>query len=190
MGQLIEALLRLSRVARMELRRDAVDLSGLASVAARDLQERDSGRNVEFTIASGVIAMGDANLLRVVLDNLLGNAWKFTAKRDRARIEFGVETGAGEPVYRVRDNGVGFDMRYAAKLFGPFQRLHAAHEFPGTGIGLATVQRVVHRHGGRVWAESAPGQGTAIRFTLGGEAQTGERDGLADSPGGEAEVRD
>jgi PAS domain S-box-containing protein len=199
MGQLIDALLRLSRVARMELRRSAMDLSGLARMVARDLEERDSGRKVEFAIAGGVRATGDANLLRVVLENLLGNAWKFTAKRKDARIEFGVETGSGEPVYRVRDNGAGFDMKYAGKLFGPFQRLHSASEFPGTGIGLATVQRVVHRHGGRVWAESAAGQGTTIRFTLGGEAETGELDGpagegasrsAADSPAGGAEVRD
>jgi PAS domain S-box-containing protein len=198
MGQLIDALLRLSRVARMELRRSAVDLSRLARMVARDLQECDSGRKVEFAIAGGVRVTGDAELLCIVMENLLGNAWKFTGKREDARIEFGVETGGGEPVYWVRDNGVGFDMRYAGKLFSPFQRLHEAHEFPGTGIGLATVQRVVRRHGGRVWAESAAGQGTAIRFTLGGEAQDEKRDNTeertscaaADSPGGEAEVRD
>ncbi len=118
----------------------AVDLSNLARMVARDLAERDSGRSVEFVIAGGVSALGDANLLRVVLENLLGNAWKFTGKREDARIEFGVETGGGEPVYWVRDNGAGFDMQYAGKLFSPFQRLHAASEFPGTGIGLATVQ--------------------------------------------------
>jgi len=190
MGQLIDALLRLSRVVRMELRRNPVDLSKLARMVARDLEQCGSGRKVEFAIAAGVRAVCDANLLRVVLENLLGNAWKFTGKREDARIEFGVETGGGGPVYRVRDNGVGFDMKYADKLFSPFQRLHSASEFPGTGIGLATVQRIVRRHGGRVWAESAAGQGTTIRFTLGGEGQTGEQDGLADSPGGEAEVRE
>jgi PAS domain S-box-containing protein len=198
MGQLIDALLRLSRVARMELRRSAVDLSRLARVVARDLEERDSGRKVEFAIGGNVRATGDANLLRVVLENLLGNAWKFTGKREDPRIEFGVETGGGGPVYSVRDNGAGFDMQHAGKLFSPFQRLHAASEFPGTGIGLATVQRVVHRHGGRVWAESAAGQGTTIRFTLGGEGQDEKQDNTeggtscaaADSPGGEAKVRD
>jgi PAS domain S-box-containing protein len=199
MGQLIDALLRLSRVARMELRSSAMDLSRLARMVAGDLEERDPGRKVEFAIAEGVRAVGDANLLRVVLENLLGNAWKFTGKREVARIEFGVETGGGEPVYRVRDNGAGFDMKYADKLFSPFQRLHSASEFPGTGIGLATVQRAVRRHGGRVWAESAAGQGTAIYFTLGGEGQTGGQDGpteggtsgaAADSPGGEAEIRE
>ncbi|MCX6635929.1 MAG: ATP-binding protein, partial [Acidobacteria bacterium] len=198
MGQLIDALLSLSQVARMELRRNAMDLSGLARMVARDLEESDSGRKVEFAIAGGVRAVGDANLLRIVMENLLGNAWKFTGKREHARIEFGVATGGGGPVYRVRDNGVGFDMKYAGKLFSPFQRLHGASEFPGTGIGLATVQRVVRRHGGRVWAESAAGQGTAIRFTLGGEAQDEKRDNTeggtscaaAGSPGDEAEVRE
>jgi len=198
MGQLIEALLRLSRVARMELHSSVVDLSKLARMVARDLAERDSGRRVEFAIAGGVSALGDANLLRVVLENLLGNAWKFTDKREDARIEFGVETGRGAPVYWVRDNGAGFDMQYVGKLFSPFQRLHPASEFPGTGIGLATVRRVVHRHAGRVWAESAAGQGTTIRFTLGNAAQTGKPDGpagdgtsraAAERPGGEAEVR-
>jgi light-regulated signal transduction histidine kinase (bacteriophytochrome) len=176
-----------------------VDLSKLARKVARDLEERDSGRRVEFAIAGGVRAVGDARLLRVVLENLMGNAWKFTLKREHARIEFGVETGGGEPVYRVRDNGAGFDMQHAGKLFSPFQRLHPASEFPGTGIGLATVHRVVHRHAGRVWAESAAGQGTTIRFTLGWKAQTGEPDGpageatslaAADRPGGEAGVRE
>jgi light-regulated signal transduction histidine kinase (bacteriophytochrome) len=199
MGQLIDALLLLSKVARMELRRNAMDLSGLARMVARDLEQGDSGRKVEFMIAEGVRAMGDANLLRVVLENLLGNAWKFTAKREDARIEFDVETAGGGPVYRVRDNGVGFDMKYAGKLFSPFQRLHPASEFPGTGIGLATVHRVVQRHGGRVWAESAAGQGTTIRFTLGGKKQNGKQDNpteggtscaAAGSPGSEAEVRE
>lgn len=198
MGQLIDALLRLSRVARMGLRRSAVDLSGLARMVVRDLEARDPGRKVEFAIAGGVRAVGDATLLHVVMENLLGNAWKFTGKREDARIEFGVETGGGEPVYWVRDNGAGFDMKYAGKLFSPFQRLHGVHEFPGTGIGLATVQRVVHRHAGRVWAESVAGQGTTIRFTLGGEGQDEKQDNTergtsgaaAGNPGGEAEVRE
>ena len=176
MGLLIDALLHLSRVSRTELRTGAVDLSALARMVARELQERDPQRSVGFVIAEGVTARGDFTLLRVALENLLGNAWKFTGKWEDARIEFGVETAGGWPVYMVRDHGAGFDMQYAGKLFGPFQRLHEAAEFPGTGIGLATVQRVVRRHGGRVRAESALGQGTAIHFTLGGEEQDGKED--------------
>ncbi len=199
MGQLIDALLHLARMSRMELRRSQVDLSELARTVARELQDLDPRRKVEFGIAEGIEARGDATLLRVVLQNLLGNSWKFTGKREDARIEFGVETNGGWPVYSVCDNGAGFDMKHADKLFGPFQRLHRAAEFPGTGIGLATVQRLVRRHGGRVWAESAPGRGTAIRFTLGGEEQNGKPDDpagggtpgdAADSPGGEAKVLD
>jgi DNA-binding response OmpR family regulator len=199
MGLLIDALLHLSRVSRTELRMSAVDLSALARSVAREFEERDPQRKVEFVIAGGIKARGDPTLLRAVLENLLGNAWKFTGKREDARIEFSVETNGGWPVYSVRDDGVGFDMKYAGKLFGPFQRLHGEAEFPGAGIGLATVQRVVRRHGGRVWAESALGRGTAIRFTLGGEEQNGKQDGpagggppcaVAASPGGEADVRD
>ncbi|MGH2524756.1 MAG: sensor histidine kinase, partial [Anaerolineales bacterium] len=117
----------------------------------------------------GAVVTGDARLLRVMLENLLGNAWKFTGKRPQARIEFGVAQRDGARVYFVRDNGAGFDMAYADKLFGAFQRLHGAHEFPGTGIGLATVQRIVQRHGGRLWAEAGVEQGATFNFTLGGE---------------------
>jgi signal transduction histidine kinase len=138
---------------------------------------------VECAIAEGAKVRGDPTLLRAVLENLLGNAWKFTGKREDARIEFSVETSHGSPVYSVRDNGAGFDMKDAGKLFGPFQRLHRADEFPGTGIGLATVQRIVRRHGGQVCAESAVGRGTAIHFTLGGNEQNGNG-----SPGGEAKA--
>jgi PAS domain S-box-containing protein len=199
MGLLIDALVHLSRVSRTELRMGAVDLSALARSVAGELRERDPQRKVECTIAEGAKARGDATLLRAVLENLLGNAWKFTGRRENARIEFGVETSAGWPVYSVLDNGAGFDMKNAGKLFGPFQRLHGADEFPGTGIGLATVQRIVRRHSGRVWAESAPGRGTVIHFTLGGEEQNGKQNGLtgggtpcadAGSPGGEAEIGD
>ena len=197
MGQLIDALLQLSRVSCTELRMSAVDLSALARSVVGDLRERDPQRKVECAIAEGAKARGDPTLLRAVLENLLGNAWKFTAKREDARIEFGVETSAGWPVYCVRDNGAGFDMKDASKLFGPFQRLHEANEFPGTGIGLATVQRIVRRHSGQVWAESAVGRGTAIHFTLGGEQQNGKPGDPAeasspgfggDSPGGEAKA--
>lgn len=179
MGLLIDALLHLSHVSRTELRTSAVDLSVLARSVASELQESDPRRKVECVIAEGVTAKGDATLLRDVLENLLGNAWKFTGKREDARIEFGAATDGGWPVYSVRDNGVGFDMKQAGRLFTPFRRLHDSAEFPGTGIGLATVQRVVRRHGGRVWAESALGRGTAIHFTLGGEEQNGSQDGPA-----------
>jgi len=185
MGQLIDDLLRLSRVTRAEMHLETVDLSALAHSVAAELQGREPQRQVEFTIAPGVTAQGDARLLQVVLENLMGNAWKFTAKQEKARIEFGVlqerdlETrrrGDAEtlpltaspllPVYFVRDNGAGFDMAYADKLFGAFQRLHSPSEFPGTGIGLATVSRIIHRHGGRVWAEGEVEKGATFYFTL------------------------
>jgi len=166
MGQLIDGLLKLFRVTRGEMRREAVDLSSLAQAVAAELQQREPERRVEFVIAEGLVAEGDAPLLRVVLENLLGNAWKFTAKYPRARIEFGVTQRRGERAYFVRDDGVGFDMAYADKLFGAFQRLHSTAEFDGTGIGLATVQRIIHRHGGRVWAEGMEGQGATFYFAL------------------------
>jgi signal transduction histidine kinase len=166
MGQLIDDLLNLSRVTRAEMRHEVVNLSDLSQKIAVELQETQPGRQVEFVIAEGLGAHGDAHLLRVVLENLLGNAWKFTSKHPHARIEFGVTQIEGKPAYFVCDDGVGFDMAYADKLFGAFQRLHSMTEFEGTGIGLATVQRIIHRHGGRVWAESAVGQGATFYFTL------------------------
>jgi light-regulated signal transduction histidine kinase (bacteriophytochrome) len=129
-------------------------------------RESSPARPVDVVITPRLVATGDARLLRVVLENLLGNAWKFTRKRPRARIEFGVTDHDGTPAYFVRDDGAGFDMAHAKKLFGAFQRIHATTEFEGTGIGLATVQRVIHKHGGRVWAESAPEQGATFYFTL------------------------
>lgn len=172
MGHLIDDLLNLSRVTRSPLRRDRVDLSSLVSGIARELREADPDREAEFVIAEGIITWGDDSLLLVALKNLIGNAWKFTRKEPVARIEFGVRKGSSPdypagPVYYVRDNGAGFDMTYAEKLFGTFQRLHRAQEFEGTGIGLATVQRIVHRHGGRVWAEGEVGEGATFYFTLG-----------------------
>ncbi len=167
MGQLIDDLIKLARVARAEIRREAVDLGALAGEVLAELQKREPDRRVECRIEPGLTAEGDARLLRVALDNLLGNAWKFTGRQPRPRIEFGAhlrETGG--PVFFVRDNGAGFDMTYAGKLFGAFQRLHSLSEFPGTGVGLATVQRIVHRHGGRVWAEAAVGKGATFYFTL------------------------
>lgn len=164
MGELIDDLLQLSRVGRADLRREAVDLSAIARTVLAELGRSDPERRVSVAVAEGLAAEGDFRLLRVVLDNLLGNAWKFTARVAEPRIEVG--TIAGGETFFVRDNGAGFDMAYADKLFAPFQRLHGAHEFPGTGIGLATVHRIVDRHGGRVWAESAVGQGATFCFTL------------------------
>jgi light-regulated signal transduction histidine kinase (bacteriophytochrome) len=165
---LIDDLLQLSRVTRSEMAAGAVDLTAIARRIAARLAEGNSGRRIEFTIAGGLAASGDARLLEIVLENLFGNAVKFTGPRAEARIEFGRAEGDGERPFYVRDNGVGFDMAFASTLFGAFQRLHRASEFPGTGIGLATVQRIIHRHGGRVWAEAQPDRGATFYFTLGG----------------------
>ena len=166
MGQLIDDLLNLSRVTRSEMHRESVDLSAIAQIIATELQEAEPERQVEFQIVMGLVANGDSRLLRIVLENLLGNAWKFTAKHSRAWIEFGRYSHDGVHTYFVRDDGAGFDMAYTDKLFGAFQRLHGAKEFQGTGIGLATVQRIIHRHSGRVWAEAAVEQGATFYFTL------------------------
>jgi light-regulated signal transduction histidine kinase (bacteriophytochrome) len=167
MVQLIEDMLMLSRIKRTEMAKEMVDLSALAKSISSTLALTQPSRRVTFVIAEGLVTTGDAGLLRVALENLLGNAWKFTSKKQRARIEFG--RAENPPIYFVRDNGAGFDMAYANKLFSAFQRLHNASEFPGTGIGLATVQRIITRHGGRIWAEAAVGQGATFYFTLFGE---------------------
>ncbi len=168
MNALIGALLELSRLSRGELKRRAVDLSALVRLVGAELRQSHPARQVELVVAEGVTASGDEQLLRIVLENLLGNAWKFTARRDAARVEFGAAPQAGGSlVYFVRDDGAGFDMTYADKLFGVFQRLHNEKEFPGIGIGLATVQRIIHRHGGRVWAEGAVDKGATFYFTVG-----------------------
>jgi two-component system, sensor histidine kinase and response regulator len=167
MSQLIDDVLYLSRVTRAELRDQDVDLSELATILLARLQEGEPDRSIELKIRPGVIVSGDGQLLRIALQNLLENAWKFTVRESRPRIEFGVTQTSGEPTYFVRDNGAGFDMTYGGRLFGPFQRLHSQHEFPGSGIGLATVQRIIHRHGGRVWAEGLVEQGATFYFTLG-----------------------
>ncbi len=167
MGQLIDDLLQLSRLMRVEIVHEPVDLSSLAREIAENLRHTQPDRQAEFVIKSGVKVTGDERLLRVVLENLLHNAWKFTGKQEQAAIEFGETKIDGQTVYFVRDNGAGFDMAYADKLFGAFQRLHAATEFEGTGIGLATVQRIILRHGGRVWAEGAVNRGATFYFKLG-----------------------
>jgi signal transduction histidine kinase len=166
MGALIDDLLLLSRLTRDEMKMEDVDVTALARGVVDELRAREPQRSVEFESNGATPAKGDARLVRIALTNLLGNSWKFTRARKPAHISFGGETRDGEAVFFVRDDGVGFDMRYADKLFGAFQRLHNTTEFEGTGIGLATVQRIVHRHGGRVWAESAVGKGTTFYFTL------------------------
>jgi light-regulated signal transduction histidine kinase (bacteriophytochrome) len=166
MGQLIDDLLHLSRVGRREMHMQEVNLSDLAVGVLRDLQSPEASRRVEVVITPELYGRGDERLLKIVLENLLGNAWKFTSKTSRARIEFGREEKDGREAFYVRDNGAGFDMTYADKLFMPFARLHSANEFPGTGIGLSIVQRIINRHGGRLWAEGKPGGGATIWFAL------------------------
>lgn len=171
MGQLIEGLLSLSQMLRVQLRSEPVDLSMLARNSLDARQAFEPERQVTLHIESGLMAHGDERLLRVVMENLLGNAWKFSAQRAPAEIKVGqTSDAAGEQVFFVRDNGAGFDMAYGDKLFEPFQRLHGISEFPGTGIGLATVRRVIRRHGGRIWAESSPEKGTCFFFTLPAES--------------------
>jgi len=166
MGQLIDDLLNLSRVTRVEMQRGRVDLSRLARKTFEEIRRSQPDRPIDLLVADGLTGAGDERLLGVVLRNLLDNAWKFTLRKDRARIEFGAVAAAGGTAFFVKDNGTGFDMTYAGKLFQPFQRLHAMREYPGTGIGLATVKRIVERHGGRVWIEAQPGRGTTVCFTL------------------------
>jgi light-regulated signal transduction histidine kinase (bacteriophytochrome) len=174
MGTLIDDMLKLSRLSRAKMQHEQIDLGAMARRIAADLQAREPQRHVEFRIGDHLTARGDASLVNSLMENLLGNAWKFSAKRTDALIEFGVldepqetdTTTDGARTFFVRDNGAGFDMTYANKLFGAFQRLHTAQQFPGTGVGLAFVQRVINRHGGRIWAESAPDRGATFYFTL------------------------
>jgi len=168
LATLIDEMLRLSLIARTEMCRDSVDLSALANAVASRLRQTAPERDLEFLVESGLTASGDAGLLEIAISNLLDNAVKFTGPRPHARIEFGREDCRTENVFYVRDNGVGFDMAYAGGLFGAFQRLHKASEFPGAGIGLATAQRVIRRHGGRIWADAQPEKGAAFYFTIGG----------------------
>jgi PAS domain S-box-containing protein len=166
MGQLIDGLLNLSRLSRTELSKAPVNLTEQAQEILKTLQEQEPERNIHPSIQENLIANADPVLMRCVLQNLLGNAWKFTRDKDETVIKFGSKEHDGKPVFFIRDNGAGFNMKYAAKLFGAFQRLHNVSEFPGTGIGLATVQRILHRHGGEIWAESAEGQGTTFYFRV------------------------
>lgn len=166
MSKLIDSLLNLSRVKEAALKKQPVDLSQLAEEAVRDLKESNPARNVEFVIAAKLTAECDRDLMRVVMQNLLGNAWKYTSTKPAARIEFGADRSAKNSTFFVRDNGVGFDIAYAKKLFAPFHRLHSEREFEGTGIGLATVQRILQRHGGNVWAQSNVGQGSVFYFSF------------------------
>jgi signal transduction histidine kinase len=166
MGELIDDLLKLSRTGRSEMVRVQVDLTHMAQEIAAQLKATGPERETNFTIAPGLMAVGDRGLLQVALENLLGNAWKFTSKAKNTRIEMGVEQQDGHSTFFVRDNGAGFDMQYATKLFGPFQRMHDDTSFPGTGIGLATVQRIIRRHGGSIWAKAAVDKGATFYFAL------------------------
>ncbi len=166
MSQLIDDILNLSRIGRCEMKHQKVNLSALAETIAAELKKSQPERPVEFIIAKDLTASGDTGLLQVLLENLLGNAWKFTGQHPKAKIEFGTSQVDGKETFFIRDDGVGFDMAYLDKLFGVFQRLHSQEEYPGTGVGLATVQRIVHRHGGQVWAEGKVGEGATFYFTL------------------------
>jgi PAS domain S-box-containing protein len=166
MSTLIDDLLNLSRVTRSEIRRERLDLTAVVRSIAEELQRGAPSREVTFVITEGLTVDGDSRLLRVAIENLLGNAWKYTSSHSSARIEFGLKQDNVQPAYFVRDDGAGFDPRYSERLFGAFQRLHAATEFPGTGIGLATVQRIIRRHGGEIWAEGAVEKGATFYFTL------------------------
>jgi light-regulated signal transduction histidine kinase (bacteriophytochrome) len=168
MALLIDDILKLSRITRGEMQRESMDLSTMARSISEELSKTQPERRVEFSIMEGVDALGDPRLLHAVLENLLGNAWKFSARKDAARIEFGKTEIDGRAAFFVRDNGAGFDMAYADRLFVPFQRLHTSEEFAGTGIGLSIVQRVIRRHGGDVWAEGEIGGGATFMFTLSG----------------------
>jgi light-regulated signal transduction histidine kinase (bacteriophytochrome) len=166
MASLIDDMLKLSRVTRHEINEEQIDLSKLAESIANEMAEEAPGRKVTLDFQADLFDTGDAQLMRIALTNLLQNAFKFTSKKDFTFIEFGAKDQNGKRVYFIRDNGAGFDMQYAKKLFGAFQRLHKAEDYPGTGIGLATVQRIIFKHGGRIWAESIQNVGTTFFFSL------------------------
>ena len=192
MGQLIEDLLNLSRVSRGDLVREKVDFSDMANEVVRDLRSRYPDYEVDVSVWEGIKVDGDPKLIRIVLENLLNNAWKFTSKQAHPRVEVGVMIDGDRQVYYVRDNGAGFDMAYADKLFGAFQRLHGMNEYPGTGIGLATVQRIIHRHGGRIWFQASPGNGAVFYFTLKPDdrpARSGDTPGPGEADAGGRRLR-
>jgi signal transduction histidine kinase len=166
MGRLIDDMLKLSRVTRSEFHYESVDLSAMVRAIFEKLQQDDPDRTVDVIIREGVFVNGDTYLLQIAMENLAGNAWKFTGKETEPQVEFGTTVREGKITCFIRDNGVGFDMTYVDKLFGAFQRLHTSVEFPGTGIGLATVRRIINRHGGQVWAEAEAGKGATFYFTL------------------------
>jgi light-regulated signal transduction histidine kinase (bacteriophytochrome) len=166
MNRIIDDLLHLSRISRQGVQRQDVDLSKLAASVAAELREAQPDRGATVDIQEGITAFADVKLIEVALSNLLGNAWKFTSKIQNARIQFGTFKQDGKTVYYVKDNGAGFDQSLSEKLFLAFHRLHSDEEFEGTGIGLATVQRIIHRHGGKVWADGEPGKGAMFSFTL------------------------
>jgi light-regulated signal transduction histidine kinase (bacteriophytochrome) len=168
MGTLIDSLLQLSRVTRSEIQREPVDLSQLATLVFNELQASDPERRVQFVAQPGIVVQGDNRLLRIALENLIGNAWKFSSKTPDARIEFGSSLREGRTVYFIQDNGAGFDMQYVDRLFTAFQRLHGDRDFKGSGIGLATVSRIIHRHHGTIEAQSDPGRGATFTFDLPG----------------------
>ena len=171
MAQLIDDMLRLSRLTRVEMNIQKVDLSQLSSSIIDDYKKTEPERKIKFIINKEMIADGDANLLHILLENLLGNAWKFTKKRENAEIRFGKTKQGQDTVFFIRDNGAGFNMKYVDKLFIPFQRLHDETDYPGTGIGLGIVSRIIHRHGGRIWAEAEENKGATFYFTLGGKTK-------------------
>jgi light-regulated signal transduction histidine kinase (bacteriophytochrome) len=175
MDELVTDLLKLSRVSRAQLAIEDVDISALVHKVEDTLRQREPLRSVEVRVDDGMKARGDARLLEIVLENLLGNAWKFTSRTAQARIDVGIERQDRDDAFVIRDNGAGFDMAHAQRLFTPFQRLHTDEQFHGTGIGLATVQRIVARHGGRIWATAAPNQGASFCFTLRGSEQAVEQ---------------
>jgi light-regulated signal transduction histidine kinase (bacteriophytochrome) len=166
MSQLISDLLNLSRITRTQVVRQPVDLSAIVREVTHQLRWQDLERNVSFEIADSLVVEADYNLMRIVLENLIANAYKFTSKKEHALIEFGAQQIEGEQVFYVRDNGAGFDMLYADKLFSPFQRLHGTGDYPGTGIGLVIVQRIIIRHGGRIWPDAQVGSGATFYFTI------------------------
>ncbi|MCK5045899.1 MAG: hypothetical protein KAS22_04920, partial [Candidatus Heimdallarchaeota archaeon] len=166
MSNLIDDILSLSRLTRKDMDLREINLSELVKEITSDFQTNEPDRNVKVNVENKIKILGDVTLIRTIMENLLGNAWKFTSKKQKARIDFGRKIINKEEVYYIQDNGVGFDMAYKDKLFAVFQRLHTYNEFKGTGIGLAIVQRIVNRHGGRIWAESAVGKGATFYFTL------------------------